>query len=428
VQDVEDAIRRQNAEIPAGRIESTAREFTVVAETDLQTAEQFSNIIVANVGGYPVRIRDIGSASIGAVDERTISRFNGKPSLNVGVVKQAVANPLDLSRAVVDEVAKINATLPPGMKLVIGYDTSVFIDRSIASVFETIGLAILLVVLVIYFFLRNLRATLIPMVTIPVSLIGAFSLMYVFGFTVNTLTLLAMVLAIGLVVDDAIVMLENIFRHVETGMPPREAAIVGAREIGFAIVAMTLTLASVYAPLAFATGRIGRLFIEFALALAGSGTGVGFVASPLADVCSLLLHHGLFVDLQSYRGWIEALTRGHRRAKARLAPSLAHRRRWAPLQPSARSSSCCSNRNWRRWRIAVSSSPSCPRRRAPRRSTRRINSNRSRAITRRCRRLLPMGRSPVFLPSSTPSRSCASSPGRSARADNSRSPRSCDRN
>jgi multidrug efflux pump len=326
VQDVEDAIRRQNAEIPAGRIESNTREFTVVAETDLQTPEQFGSIIVANVGGYPVRIRDVGSAAVGAVDERTISRFNGKPSLNVGVVKQAVANPLDLSRAVQAEVEKINATLPPGMKLTVGYDSSVFIDRSIASVFETIGEAILLVVLVIYFFLRSLRATLIPLVTIPVSLIGAFALMYAFGFTVNTLTLLAMVLAIGLVVDDAIVMLENIFRHVEAGMPPKEAAIVGSREIGFAIVAMTLTLASVYTPLAFATGRVGRLFIEFALALAGAVIVSGFVALTLSPMmCSLLLRHQ---DKHSaiynlIEGWINALTRGYRRA---LTATL--RQRW----------------------------------------------------------------------------------------------------
>jgi multidrug efflux pump len=325
VQDVEDAIRKQNAEIPAGRIESTAREFTVVAETDLQTPEQFNNIIVANVGGYPVRIRDVGSVAIGAVDERTISRFNGQPSLNIGVVKQAVANPLDLSRAVVAEVDKINSTLPPGMQLVIGYDTSMFIDRSIASVFETIGEAIVLVVLVIYFFLRNLRATLIPMVTIPVSLIGAFALMYAFGFSVNTLTLLAMVLAIGLVVDDAIVMLENIFRHVEAGMPPRQAAIVGSREIGFAIIAMTLTLASVYAPLAFATGRIGRLFIEFALALAGAVLVSGFVALTLSPMmCSLLLQHQAKHSwiYNTIEGWIEALTRGYRRA---LAATLHHR-------------------------------------------------------------------------------------------------------
>jgi multidrug efflux pump len=317
VQDVEDAIRKQNAEIPAGRIESTSREFTVVAETDTRTPEQFSNIIVANVGGYPVRIRDVGSADIGPVDERVISRYNGKSSLNIGVVKQAVSNPLDLSNAVKAEVEKINPGLPPGMKLVVAYDTSVFIDRSINSVFETILEAIVLVVLVIYFFLRSLRATLIPIITIPVSLIGTFGLMYLFGFTINTLSLLAIVLAIGLVVDDAIVMLENIFRHVEAGMPRKEAAILGAREIGFAIVAMTLTLASVFAPLAFATGRTGRLFIEFALTLAGAVMVSGFVALTLSPMmCSLLLRHQERHSwvYNTIEGWIEALTHAYRRA------------------------------------------------------------------------------------------------------------------
>ncbi len=317
VQDVEDAIRRQNAEIPAGRIESQAREFTVVAETDLRSPEQFSNIIVANVGGYPVRIRDVGKAEIGPVNERTVSRFNGKPSLNIGVIKQAVANPLDLSDAVRAEVAKINPGLPPGMKLIVSYDTSVFIDRSIQSVFHTIGEAILLVVLVIFFFLRSLRATIIPIVTIPVSLVGAFGLMYAFGFTINTLTLLAMVLAIGLVVDDAIVMLENIFRHIEEGMPRKQAAIHGAKEMGFAILAMTLTLTSVFAPLAFATGRTGRLFIEFALTLAGAVLVSGFIALTLSPMmCSLLLRHESkhsAVYLMVER-WLGALTGGYRRA------------------------------------------------------------------------------------------------------------------
>ncbi len=292
VQDVEDAIRRQNAEIPAGRIESTAREFTVVAETDLRTPEQFGRIIVANVAGYPVRIQDLGTAEIGAVDERTVSRFNGKPALNIGIAKQATANPLDLSRAVRAEVDEINANLPTGMRLVVAYDTSTFIDRAIESVFATIGEAIILVVLVIFFFLRSLRATIIPIVTIPVSLVGAFALMYAFGFTVNTLTLLAMVLAIGLVVDDAIVVLENIFRHMEEGMSRMQAAIVGSREIAFAVIAMTLTLASVFAPLAFATGRTGRLFIEFALTLAGAVMVSGFMALTLTPMmCSKLLRH-----------------------------------------------------------------------------------------------------------------------------------------
>jgi multidrug efflux pump len=315
VQDVEDAIRRQNAEIPAGRIESTAREFTVVAETDLQSPEQFNNIIIANVGGYPVRIRDVGSATVGALDDRSISRYNGKPSLNIGVIKQAVANPLELSNAVREEVDKINENLPAGMKLVVAYDTSVFIDRSIASVFQTVGEAILLVVLVIFFFLRSLRATIIPIVTIPVSLIGAFALMYFFGFTINTLTLLAMVLAIGLVVDDAIVVLENIFRHIEEGMSRKEAAMQGSREIAFAVIAMTLTLTSVFAPLAFATGRTGRLFIEFALTLAGAVLTSGFIALTLTPMmCSLLLRH------QAKHSWIynkieagfDAFTAGYR--------------------------------------------------------------------------------------------------------------------
>jgi multidrug efflux pump len=292
VQDVEDALRRQNAEIPAGRIESTAREFTVVAETDVQTPEQFGRIIIANVGGLPVRIRDVGTVAIGPLEERVISRYNGKPSLNIGVIKQAVANPLELSQGVRAEVVKINENLPPGMKLIVAYDTSVFIDRSISSVFETIVEAIVLVVLVIFFFLRSLRATIIPIVTIPVSLIGAFGLMFFFGFTINTLTLLAMVLAIGLVVDDAIVVLENIFRHIEEGMPRREAAMQGSREIAFAVIAMTLTLASVFAPLAFATGRTGRLFIEFALTLAGAVMVSGFMALTLTPMmCSLLLRH-----------------------------------------------------------------------------------------------------------------------------------------
>jgi len=314
-QDVEDALRRQNAEIPAGRIESTAREFTVVAETDVTTPEQFGQIIVSNVGGYPVRISDLGSVAIGALDERTISRFNGKPALNIGVIKQAVANPLELSQAVRAEVAIINENLPSGMKLIIAYDTSTFIDRSIKSVFSTIVEAIVLVVLVIYFFLRNFRATIIPIVTIPVSLVGAFGLMYAFGFTVNTLTLLAMVLAIGLVVDDAIVVLENVFRHIENGMPRMQAAMQGSREIAFAVLAMTLTLASVFAPLAFATGRTGRLFIEFALTLAGAVIVSGFVALTLTPMmCSVLLRH------ETKHSWIynkieagfDAFTNGYR--------------------------------------------------------------------------------------------------------------------
>jgi multidrug efflux pump len=291
-QDVEDALRRQNVEIPAGRIESRAREFSVVAETDLARPEQFDNVIVRTANDYPVRIRDVGRAEVAAQDDRSIVRFNGRPAVALGVIKQATANPLDLSNAVRAELPRLLAELPEGLDVRVAYDSSIFIERSIQGVYTTIFEAIVLVALVIFFFLRSMRATLIPLVTIPVSLVGSFALMYVLGFSVNTLTLLALVLAIGLVVDDSIVMLENIFRHIEMGKPPLRAALVGSKEIGFAVVAMTLTLAAVYAPVAFMTGRTGKLFIEFALTLAGAVLVSGFVALTLSPMmCSKLLRH-----------------------------------------------------------------------------------------------------------------------------------------
>ena len=319
-QDVEGALIRQNVELPAGRIESSRREFSITAATDVQTTQQFEDLIITNTAnGYPVRVRDVAAVRVGPVDDRVIARFNGNTAINIGVIKQATGNPLELSQAVRAEVAKINETLPRGMKLEVAYDTSLFIERSISGVFRTVGEAVILVVLVIFFFLRNLRATLIPLVTIPVSLVGAFGLMYAFGFTINTLTLLAMVLAIGLVVDDAIVVLENIFRNIEHGMERVEAAVKGMKEIGFAVVAMTLTLTSVFAPLAFATGRTGRLFVEFALALAGAVLVSGFVALTLSPMmCSKLLRHQpnhgrVYTTIE---GWLEAMTRGYARSLA----------------------------------------------------------------------------------------------------------------
>ncbi|MBI3149476.1 MAG: efflux RND transporter permease subunit [Betaproteobacteria bacterium] len=291
-QDVEDALRRQNVEIPAGRIESRNREFAVVSQTDLRRPEEFGAIILRDVTGYPVRLRDVARIAIGPVDERGVQRFNGNTSVGMGIIKQATANPLDLALAVRREAGEIRKALPEGMEFEISYDTSVFIQHSIKAVFTTITEAVLLVALVIFFFLRSVRATIIPLVTIPVSLVGTFGLMYLFGFTINTLTLLAMVLAVGLVVDDAIVVLENIYRRLEAGVPRLQASIEGAREIAFAVLAMTLTLAAVYAPLAFATGRTGRLFIEFALALAGAVVVSGFVALTLSPMmCSQILRH-----------------------------------------------------------------------------------------------------------------------------------------
>jgi multidrug efflux pump len=290
VQDVEDALRRQNVEIPAGRIESQQREFTVLSETDMNTPEQFNQLILDDSRGYLLRLADVGYAEIGARDERSIVRFKGKPAVSMGMIKQATANPLDISDGLEAAMLDIRALLPDGMEIAVANDNSQFIRESIDNVFVTIWEAVALVILIIFIFLRSLRATLIPLVTIPVSLIGAFALMALMGFTINTLTLLAMVLAIGLVVDDAIVMLENIHRHIEDGMSPMQAAFKGSREIAFAVIAMTLTLAAVFAPIGFMQGTTGKLFTEFAWTLAGAVLVSGFVALTLTPMmCALLL-------------------------------------------------------------------------------------------------------------------------------------------
>jgi multidrug efflux pump len=316
--DIEMAIGQQNVELPAGRVESQLREFTVTARTDLNTASEFGAIVVRVVNGYPVRLRDIGRIEIDAATARSTVRFNGENAVAIGVIRQATANPLTLAQAVRDLVPQLNRELESeGVQVNIGYDSTVFIEESISAVFTTILEAIVLVALVIFFFLRSFRAALIPLVTIPVSLIGAFALMLAAGFSVNTLTLLALVLAIGLVVDDAIVVLENIYRHIEDGMKPLQAAFKGAKEIGFAVVAMTLTLAAVYAPVAFTSGRIGRLFVEFALTLAGAVIVSGFVALTLSPMmCAMLLRHEnkhgrIYNGIEKF---LIQLTQGYRRS------------------------------------------------------------------------------------------------------------------
>jgi len=312
--DIEDALASQNIEIPAGRIESKEREFTVLARTDLNTITEFEQIIIRNDNGYPVRIKDVARVEIAPESERNVSRYNGETAVALGVVKQSTANPLDVSTGIHERLKEIEEILPEGMNVEIAYDSSVFIEESINSVFTTIFQASLLVIAVIFFFLRNLRATLIPLMTIPLSLIGAFAMMYALDFSVNTLTLLAMVLAIGLVVDDAIVMLENIYRHVEEGLSPIQAAFKGSKEIGFAVIATTLSLIAVFAPVAFTPGRTGKLFTEFALTLAGAVVVSTFVALTLSPMMSsrLLKHekkHSALFNL--IEGWLNALTRGY---------------------------------------------------------------------------------------------------------------------
>jgi len=325
VEDVETALRRQNIELPSGRIESQEREFTVLAQTDLRTPTQFNDIIVADVKGYPIRLRDIGRAELGAQDDRNIVRVNGKPAVGLGIVKQSTANTLAVAREVKNVLPRVEQTLPEGMRMYIAFDSSVFIDASIDAVYKTLIEALILVMLVIFLFLRSFRATLIPFVTIPVSLIGALFIMWLLGFTINVLTLLGIVLAVGLVVDDAIVVLENIYRHIESGMSPVRAAIKGSKEIAFAVVAMTITLAAVFAPLAFSTGNTGRLFMEFALTVAAAVAVSGLVALTLTPMmCSKLLKH------QAKHGALfnfservfEGMNRGYRAA---LESTLRHR-------------------------------------------------------------------------------------------------------
>lgn len=324
-QDIESALRAQNIELPSGRLESEAREFTVLSQTSLVTPDEFADVIIKDAAGFPVRLRDVARVELGAREERNAAFFNGSPSVTIGVVRQATANPLDVSGGVNEALPDIRDSLQPGMNIAVAYDTSIFIDRSIKAVYTTIAEAVLLVVLVIFVFLRSLRATLIPLVTIPVSLIGAFVFMYAMGFTINTLTLLSMVLAIGLVVDDAIVVLENIHRHIEDGVAPVKAAIKGVNEIAFAVVAMTLTLVAVYAPMAFASGRTGKLFIEFSLTLAAAVLVSGFVALTLTPMMTSKLvrhdtrHGRIYTALERF---FNAVTRGYRRA---LAAALTRR-------------------------------------------------------------------------------------------------------
>ena len=329
-QDVEDAIRRSNLELPAGRIESNTREFTVTSQTDLTRAGQFADIVVKTVNGFPVKIRDVAKVEESAADERSAVRLGGRPAISAGVIRQATANPLELSKGVRAMMPRLEADLPPGITITVANDNSVFIDRSIKSVFKTIVEAVVLVALVIFVFLRTFRASIIPIITIPVSLIGTFAMMALAGFTINTLTLLALVLAIGLVVDDAIVVLENIYRHIEEGLDPFSAAIKGSREIGFAVVAMTMTLAAVFAPLAFTPGRTGKLFTEFALALAGSVIVSGFVALTLSPMMSSkLLRHN------PNPGWfdrnMERLLTGMSNAYERLLRWVLIKARWLVL-------------------------------------------------------------------------------------------------
>lgn len=284
VREVEEALRSQNVSIPSGRIQGDRLEFTVRTQGGLETEDQFNRLIIAYRNEYPIRLQDIGRAEIGAEDDRKLVRLNGKPTVTLGAVKHSKANALAVSRAVRERADQLQGLLPAGMTMTVGSDRSTHIERSLYEVYWTMALSVILVVIVIFVFLGSVRATVIPAVAIPTSILSTFSLMHVLGFSINLLTLLGFVLAIGLVVDDAIVMLENIYRRIEGGERPLPAAMKGSREIGFAVLATTMSLIAVFVPIAFLTNATARLFAELAVAVAGSVLISGFIALTLTPM------------------------------------------------------------------------------------------------------------------------------------------------
>ncbi len=278
VADVENALRRNNVELPAGEVTSLNRQLTVRLNSRLQSIEDFRDVVLDRVAGYPVRLGDVARIEPGVADDSTIARSDGRDAVGIAVQRQSQSNTLQISDAVRAEVDKINPTLPEGMSIQIGSDDALFVGASIREVINALMISLGLVVLVILLFLRSFRATLIPAITIPVSLIGAFVLIGAWGFSLNTLTLLALLLAIGLVVDDAIVVLENIQRRIENGETPLVAALKGARQVTFAVLATSVTLIAVFVPLSFMPGQVGRLFIEFGWVMAGTVAISTFVA------------------------------------------------------------------------------------------------------------------------------------------------------
>jgi len=327
VQDLRAALDAQNVELPSGRLESRDIEFSIQTRAQLRSPEEFEELVIRQTGDSRVLFRDIGTAEWGVEDERGIARYRGRPSVGLGVIRQSRANTLDVASGIKTMMADITPNLPDGIEIAYPYDESVFIERAVIEVWQTLGIAFVLVVLTIFVFLRSLRSTLIPALSIPFSIMATFGAMYVMGYSINIFTLLALVLAIGLVVDDAIVVLENIYRHLEEGMKPMDASLKAMEEISFAVIATTLSLVSVFLPLAFIGGLTGRLLLEFAVALSFSVIISSLVALTLAPMLGARIlkevkpeDHGKLYRFFERR--LDAITRSYVRA---LGWSLRHR-------------------------------------------------------------------------------------------------------
>lgn len=297
VADIEAALRSNNVELPGGRIESKQREFSIRIKRKYHQAKDFKQLVLRkDANGHVITLGEVARVVVGAENRRSELRGNGINMIGLGVIKQSQANTLEVANAIKKAVAKLQSTLPPGMRIIQSYDTSVFISAAIKKVFKTFAIALVLVVLVIFIFLGSLRTVLIPAVTVPISIIASFIVLYAMNYSLNLLTLLALVLAIGLVVDDAIVVLENIMRRIGQGEAPLLASYRGTRQVGFAVVATTLVLLAVFMPIALLEGNVGRLFTEFAFTISAAVAFSSLVALTLTPVmCSVILkkhnHH-----------------------------------------------------------------------------------------------------------------------------------------
>ncbi|NBN03106.1 MULTISPECIES: MexW/MexI family multidrug efflux RND transporter permease subunit [Proteus] len=287
--DVAEAVRRNNYQAAPGKVEGEFVIANVYVNTDLTNVEEFKDMVIINDGNNLVRLRDIGTVELGAAATETSGIMNGKKAVFLGLFPTPTGNPLVIVDGIREHLVDIQKTLPPSVDVELAFETSRFIKASINQVVQTLIEAILIVIAVIYLCLGSFRSVLIPVLAIPLSMLGAAGLMLAFGFSINLLTLLAMVLAIGLVVDDAIVVVENVHRHIEEGLSPVQAALVGAREVAGPVIAMTITLAAVYAPIGLMAGLTGALFKEFAITLAGSVIVSGIVALTLSPVMSSLM-------------------------------------------------------------------------------------------------------------------------------------------
>ncbi|EON92023.1 multidrug resistance protein [Marinobacter lipolyticus SM19] len=319
VAEVERALRSNNVELPAGSVESSTRDFTVRAEGRLSTVEEFRELVIRRDGNDLLRLGEVANVQMGVESDTGRLRANGQTAIGMGVIRQSKSNTVAVSDRVQEELKNIRRTLPPEVTIAESYDESIFIRASIKEVMITLGIAVSLVILVIFVFLRSWRATLIPAVTIPVAVIGAFIGLGALGFSINVLTLLAVILAIGLVVDDAIVMLENIQRRIDDGEPPLLASYRGAKQVAFAVIATTLTLVAVFVPISFMGGNIGRLFAEFGFTLAAAVVVSSLVALTLTPMlCSKWLKHSPETE-EGHRLWsatekvLTGLTRGYER-------------------------------------------------------------------------------------------------------------------